>query len=54
MSAVRLMATARSVPAATGLESLHALPARHFLHEDQAGAVAELVVALAQRVDGGD
>ena len=40
--------------AATGLESLHALPARHFLHEDQAGAVAELVVALAQRVDGGD
>ena len=35
--------------AATGLTSLHALPARHFLHEDQAEAVADLVVQLARR-----
>jgi len=33
--------------AATGLATLHALPARHFLHEDQAAAVADLVAGLA-------
>ena len=37
--------------AATGLQSLHALPARHFLHEDQAAAIAELVTALVERSD---
>jgi hypothetical protein len=35
--------------AATGLETLHAFPARHFLHEDQAAAVAGLVAELAGR-----
>jgi len=34
---------------ATGLASLHALPARHFLHEDQAPAVADLVAGLVER-----
>jgi haloalkane dehalogenase len=34
---------------AAGLDEIHALPAKHFLQEDQAPAVAERVAALARR-----
>jgi pimeloyl-ACP methyl ester carboxylesterase len=36
---------------ATGLPWLHALPARHFLQEDQAPAVAALVARFAERAN---
>ena len=32
---------------AAGIDQIHALPAKHFLQEDQAPAVAERVAALA-------
>jgi haloalkane dehalogenase len=35
---------------AAGLEEIHVLPAKHFLQEDQAPAVAERVAALARSV----
>ncbi len=34
---------------AAGLDEIHTVPAKHFLQEDQAPAVAERVAALAQR-----
>ena len=34
---------------AAGLDEIHALPAKHFLQEDQAPAVAEHVAELASR-----
>lgn len=34
---------------ATGLERIHTVPAKHFLQEDQAPAIAELVARLAAR-----
>ena len=37
--------------AATGLPYLAPLPARHFLQEDQAPAVAELIEQLAAHAD---
>jgi haloalkane dehalogenase len=33
---------------AAGLEKIHAVPAKHFLQEDQAPAVAEYVARLAK------
>ena len=38
---------------AAGLDEIHTVPAKHFLQEDQAPAVAERVAALASGADGG-
>ena len=34
---------------AAGLDEIHTVPAKHFLQEDQAPAIAERVAALARR-----
>lgn len=42
-------AHARPAMRATGVDTLHLLPAKHFLQEDQAPAVAELIASQAAR-----
>jgi hypothetical protein len=37
----------RDVSRIAGLDTIHRLPAKHFLQEDQAPAVAERIAALA-------
>src|SRR5947209_5473080 len=46
--ALRLDVEGEQARRAAGLESIHTLPAKHFLQEDQAPAVAERVAALAE------
>jgi haloalkane dehalogenase len=45
--ALKLSEQGEQARRATGVERVHALPAKHFLQEDQAPAVAERVAALA-------
>ena len=46
--ALKLAVHGEQARAAAGLDEIHALPAKHFLQEDQAPAVAERVAALAR------
>jgi haloalkane dehalogenase len=45
--ALKLSVQGEQARRAAGLEEVHALPAKHFLQEDQAPAIAERVAALA-------
>ena len=45
--ALKLGVQGEQVRAAAGLEEVHSVPAKHFLQEDQAPAVAERVAAIA-------
>jgi hypothetical protein len=38
--------------ASPGLETVHTLPAKHFLQEDQAPAIADRIASLAARRSG--
>ncbi len=46
---LRLRKFGRQALRATGLPSLHALPARHFLHEDHPAAISDLVARFVER-----
>ncbi len=45
--ALKLAVHGEQARRAAGLEEIHTVPAKHFLQEDQAPAVAERVAALA-------
>jgi len=44
---LKLAAEGEAARRAAGVEKIHIVPARHFLQEDQAPAVAEFIVRLA-------
>jgi haloalkane dehalogenase len=52
--ALRLDEHGRRAQRAAGAEEIHVLPARHFLQEDQAPAVAERIAALAREGEPGE
>ena len=45
--ALRLAVHGEQVRKVAGLDEIHAVPAKHFLQEEQAPAIAERVAALA-------
>ena len=47
--ALRLAVHGEEARRAAGLEEVHAVPAKHFVQEDQAPAIAENIAALASR-----
>ncbi len=51
--ALKLAVHGEQARLAAGLDEIHALPAKHFLQEDQAPAVAELVATMARGRSGG-
>ncbi len=46
--ALKLSVYGEQARRATGVETVHTLPAKHFLQEDQAPAIAERIAALAR------
>jgi hypothetical protein len=47
--ALKLSVQGEQARRAAGMETVHTVPAKHFLQEDQAPAIAERVAALARR-----
>jgi haloalkane dehalogenase len=47
--ALKVETQGEEVRRAAGLDEIHALPAKHFLQEDQAPAIAKLVAEIAGR-----
>jgi pimeloyl-ACP methyl ester carboxylesterase len=47
--ALKLSVYGEQARRATGVDVVHTLPAKHFLQEDQAPAIAERIATLARR-----